>query len=115
MGPWVNEPDCLSCHVGFKRPDAGTIDGFNKWTPGITALYRMRHDDTNAMMCESCHGATHAVYPATNKLGRDRDNIQPIQYQGNSRTIGRDNCQLCHTKAMVKSGHHPMLLKGSWK
>ena len=106
--PWINEPDCLNCHVDFKRPDPATANAFNQWTSGPEALYRMRHDQTKAMMCEACHGSTHAVYPATNILDAQRDNIQPLQYQGNNRTIGRENCRLCHTTARTRAGHHPL-------
>ena len=106
--PWINEPDCLNCHVDFKRPDPATADAFNQWTSSPEELYRMRHDDTKTMMCEACHGSTHAVYPASNNLDRERDNIQPNQYQGNNRTIGRENCRLCHTKPRTRAGHHPL-------
>ena len=84
----------------LKRPDMATANAFNQWTSGPEALYRLRHDDTRSMMCEACHGATHAVYPAYNILDRERDNIQPQQYQGNNRTIGRENCRLCHTRQL---------------
>ncbi len=112
--PWVNEPDCLNCHVDFTRPDPKTADGFNRWTSGLNDLYRLRHDNTNVMMCEACHGSPHAVYPATNKLNRDRDNIQPLQYQNDRRSIGRKNCRICHT-VPVKGPprHHPNLVKTS--
>ncbi|WP_419658577.1 cytochrome c family protein (probable cytochrome bd ubiquinol oxidase, subunit I) [Desulfosarcina variabilis str. Montpellier] len=106
--PWINEPDCLNCHVDFKRPDPATANAFNQWTSGPEALYRIRHDQTKSMMCEACHGSTHAVYPATNILDAQRDNIQPLQYQGNNRSIGRKNCRLCHTKARTGVGHHPL-------
>ena len=110
--PWLNEPDCLNCHVDFKRPDPRTVDGFNKWTAGPEALYRNRHDQTGSMLCESCHGSTHAIYPAVNPLQPDRDNLQPLQYQNNRRSIGRENCGLCHLNGVKadgeKPGHHPM-------
>ncbi len=106
--PWINEPDCLNCHVDFNRPDPATANAFNQWTSGLNTLYRMRHDNTQSMMCESCHGATHAVYPANNILDPERDNIQPHQYQGNNRTIGRENCRLCHSGPLTRAGHHPL-------
>ena len=59
------------------------------------------------MMCISCHGSTHAIYGAVNIYDRQRDNIQPIQYQGLAGTIGTDNnCVVCHKKKMDYSGHH---------
>ena len=72
-------------------------------------LYRMRTDDTGRLQCVACHGATHATYPALNtKFGADRDNIQPLQYQGNRRPIGAEgNCKVCHVIDMEDSIHHP--------
>jgi len=109
--PWINEPDCLNCHIDFKKANIESADGFNKWTSGVKTLFRMRHDSTGELMCESCHGSPHATYPAKNKLNRDIDNIQPLQYQNNRRAIGAKNCSVCHTKKMNKpSAHHPMQL-----
>ena len=103
--PWLNEPDCLNCHEDY---GIGDLDkGFNTWTSGPEELYRLRHDELGAMMCEACHGSTHAVYPATrNKYGENRDSIQPLQYQGNTRPIGND-CTVCHTVTPEEEGHHP--------
>ncbi len=111
--PWLQEPDCLSCHTDFnirklpKRPV-----GFNKWVAGGSVLYRNR-PDYQGVMCEACHGSTHAVYFATNKYGIERDNLQPIQYQNLSGTIGtKQNCRLCHMKDMNTNGHHRNMIKG---
>ena len=90
--PWINEPDCLNCHEDFQRPNTATASAFNRWTVGPEALFRLRHDDTGTLMCEACHGSTHAVYPAVNKLSPDLDNIQPLQYQKNRNPIGFQNC-----------------------
>lgn len=107
--PWINEPDCLNCHVDFERPDPATADGFNKWTAGPQELFRMRHDDAGSLMCESCHGSTHAVYPAKNKLSPDLDNMQPLQYQNNRSPIGFQRCSVCHTEPVSEPPiHHPM-------
>ena len=107
--PWVQEPDCLNCHTdAFTRPDPAAVSAFNQWTEGLEELYRMRTDDTGLLQCEACHGATHALYPATNRwFGLDRDNLQPLQYQGNRRPIGAGgNCKVCHTVEMQDSVHH---------
>ncbi|WDP92192.1 MAG: cytochrome ubiquinol oxidase subunit I [Desulfobacter sp.] len=110
--PWINEPDCLGCHVEFTRPDPKTADAFNKWTEGPDALFRMRHDETYSIMCMACHGATHAVYPAKNKLGADLDNIQPLQYQKNRFPMGYQRCSACHTVPVEDEPiHHPMAPK----
>jgi cytochrome bd-type quinol oxidase subunit 1 len=105
--PWVNEPDCLNCHVDFEPPASRVISGFNTWTAGPEELFRSRTGDMG-IMCEACHGSTHANYPATNIYGRDRDNIPPLQYQGNNLPIGANgNCNVCHTQSMEgMDGHH---------
>ena len=103
--PWINEPDCLNCHINFNEPE--TDETFNKWTQSINDLYRLRTDDAG-IMCEACHGSTHAIYPATNIYGNDIDNIQPLQYQKNRYPIGSNkNCKVCHTVDMNEELHHP--------
>ena len=107
--PWIQEPDCTGCHTdAFVRPDPADVSAFNRWTGGAADLYRMRTDDTGLLQCEACHGATHAVYPAANRwFGHDRDNLQPLQYQGNRRPIGAGgNCKVCHRIDMEDSVHH---------
>ena len=110
--PWLQEPDCLNCHKGFEPPD--TMDGFNTWTEGGGDLFRLRRDDMDALMCEACHGSTHAVYPARKDSGYgiDRDNIPPLQYMGEAQPMGRGgNCNVCHidTEYTAKdSAHHTM-------
>ncbi|MDD2218503.1 MAG: cytochrome C, partial [Desulfoplanes sp.] len=104
---WVNEPDCLNCHVAFEKPVARDVSGFNTWTAGVAELFRVRTDDMG-VRCEACHGSTHANYPATNIYGKNRDNIPPLQYQGNSLPIGSNrHCGVCHTQPMSDEGHHP--------
>lgn len=105
--PWLNEPDCRTCHTNYSIFDDG-YDGtaYNKWVAGFDLLYRNRADD-QGVMCIACHGSTHAVYGAENRFGKHRDNMQPLQYQGLAGTIStHDNCQLCHTKKMNFNGHH---------
>jgi cytochrome bd-type quinol oxidase subunit 1 len=105
--PWLMEPDCKSCHTNFAIFEDG-YDGtaFNKWVPGFDALYRNRTDD-QGVMCEACHNSTHAVYGARNIYGLQRDNQQPLQYQGIAGTVGtHEMCMVCHVKAMSTSGHH---------
>jgi hypothetical protein len=109
-GPWLNEPDCLSCHIEFKRPAKGA-SGFNEWTSDGSKLYRMRAATGN-VMCPACHGSPHAVYPAKNPYGEDRDNVQPIQYQGKPYAIAANkNCAVCHMQAMNTELHHANLLR----
>jgi cytochrome bd-type quinol oxidase subunit 1/mono/diheme cytochrome c family protein len=105
--PWLMEPDCKSCHTNFDIYEDGYGGtAFNLWAPGFEALYRNRTDN-HGVMCIACHGSTHAVYGAINKYGRQRDNQQPLQYQGLAGTIGtHEQCVVCHTVEMAFSGHH---------
>lgn len=97
---WINEPDCLTCHVDFEAPE--TDDAFNEWTPDKAGLYVMRRDEMDAMHCAACHGSPHAVYPAT-----ERDNVQPVQYMGEAQTIGAaGSCTVCHGEEMEDAAHH---------
>ena len=105
--PWLMEPDCRSCHTHFNIFDDGySGTAFNKWAPGFEALYRNRTDN-HGVMCIACHGSTHAIYGAYNKYGLQRDNQQPLQYQGLAGTIGtHEQCMVCHTIEMNMNGHH---------
>jgi len=40
--PWINEPDCLNCHIDFEQPE--TDETFNLWTKSTDQLYRLRTD-----------------------------------------------------------------------
>jgi mono/diheme cytochrome c family protein len=108
--PWVNEPDCLTCHKGFQQPEAA--DAFNAWTTGADGLYRSR-TDSSGLRCEACHGSTHAVYPSNNGFGRDRDNLPALQYGGTRGPIGSSmTCATCHTdKVTDGSRHHPNMAR----
>ena len=104
--PWINEPDCLTCHEGFGIP--AKESSFNVWTDGVDDLYRNRHDDSGRIYCAACHGSPHAVYRANNPYGAKRDVIQPLQYQNQPYAIGANkNCRVCHTVDMEESFHHP--------
>jgi len=106
--PWINQPDCLNCHVGFDEPE--TDETFNLWTESTDELYRSRMDDAG-IMCQACHGTTHALYPATSIYGSKPDNIQPLQYQKNQYPLGSNkNCKVCHTIDMEDEMHHPNTL-----
>ncbi|QJB56300.1 cytochrome ubiquinol oxidase subunit I [Pseudodesulfovibrio sp. zrk46] len=99
--PWVNEPDCLTCHVDFGTPE--TDMAFNTWTEDAKGLYSVRRDDMGAVNCAACHGHPHAIYPAT-----ERDNVQPLQYMGEAQPIGAGgNCKVCHKEEREDPLHHP--------
>ncbi|MDG4475118.1 cytochrome ubiquinol oxidase subunit I [Thiovibrio frasassiensis] len=104
--PWLNEPDCLTCHVNYGPPE--TDSAFNVWTKDGSGLYRNRHDESGSIHCATCHGSPHAIYPATNPYERERDNFGPRQYQNNPYPIGANkNCKVCHTIEMEVEMHHP--------
>jgi mono/diheme cytochrome c family protein len=106
--PWLQEPDCLTCHKDDSTPDVKKSSAYNTWTAGPAQLYRSRKDATGAVPCIACHGAPHAAYPANNAYGKDRDNLQPLQYQGAAGAIGaKDQCKVCHLQEMPMDMHHP--------
>ncbi|MUM78889.1 cytochrome BD ubiquinol oxidase subunit I [Pseudodesulfovibrio sp. F-1] len=97
--PWQNEPDCLTCHRDFAAPE--TTDAFNAESPA--GLFSTRRDELGAVYCAACHGAPHAIHPAT-----ERDSIQPAQYTGKPQTIGANgSCSACHLFDMEDAAHHP--------
>ncbi len=111
--PWLQEPDCLTCHTDdYIRPGADAV-AFNTWTADSGGLYRARKEHTGNVPCIACHNSPHATHPSANPLGADRDAVQPLQYQGLNAAIGaKGNCAVCHgpdsglTPEM--SPHHPM-------
>jgi cytochrome bd-type quinol oxidase subunit 1 len=108
--PWVNQPDCLNCHVDFQPPDTDTT--FNTWTKDEAELYRNRTDDTGRLFCAACHSAQHAIYPADNPYGAHLDTLQPLQYQKNRLPLGSNrNCAVCHTVDMDYEMHHANSLR----
>ena len=103
--PWVQQPDCLTCHKDFRKPGKNPT-GFNVWNKEFSELYRMRTGE-GGIRCEACHGSTHALYPAQNPYRKNRDNIQPMQYAGIPYPIGSNRtCAVCHTVEMEDSIHH---------
>ena len=99
--PWINEPDCLTCHVDFAPPDVDSA--FNHWTNGPSARFAARRDDMEAVHCGGCHGSPHAVYPAS-----ERDNVLPLEYMDEARAMGGGgNCTVCHNEPMDDPIHHP--------
>lgn len=98
--PWVNEPDCLTRHEDFSAPM--TDNAFNQWTEDADQLYSVRRDELGAVNCAACHGAPHAVYPAS-----ERDNVMPMQYMEEAVTFGANNtCSVCHVDDMDFAVHH---------
>ena len=105
--PWVNLPQCSGCHNFTEKPDAGTATAFNKWTKTSDERFSQAVENTGKLRCAGCHGAPHAVYPSTNPMGDDRDNIQPLQYQKHAGPLGAENnCAVCHVEPMDYFVHH---------
>lgn len=108
--PWINEPDCLNCHVDFNPPKNDTT--FNQWTKGEQQLFRNRTDESGMIRCAACHGSPHAIYPARNAYNEKLDIIQPLQYQKNAYPIGSEmQCKVCHTIDMDYEMHHGNMLR----
>ncbi len=106
---WAQQPDCAACHDYASKPGLDA-SAFNYRTQDASGLFAVRADDTGAVMCAACHGAPHALYPAQSPIGRDRDNIAPIQYQQHARALGAAvNCAMCHTQDMDAPAHHPLV------
>jgi hypothetical protein len=107
---WVKQPDCLTCHEDFEKP-AAVVTSYNVWNEDFSELYRIRTDYAG-VRCEACHGATHAEYPASNAFGVNRDNIQPLQYQGEPYPIGSNfSCEVCHMQEMEFPVHHENMMR----
>lgn len=107
--PWIQQPDCLTCHKDFNVPD--TFDAFNTWSKGKSELFSSRTDNIG-IRCPACHGAVHALYPAVNPHSKYTDNAQPVQYSGKPYPIGSDKkCITCHTEQKNESLHHDYMLK----
>jgi mono/diheme cytochrome c family protein len=112
--PWLQEPDCATCHRDGKKPDRVKSVAFNTWVEGPAKLYRAQKDPMGSMPCIGCHGAPHATYAAKNDYGKNRDNIQPLQYMGFAASLGaRGQCLVCHTQSMGMDAHHahPVMLR----
>jgi len=104
--PWTQQPDCLSCHEEFSL---SSFEAFNQWVEE-EALFHARTGEMG-IRCPACHGPAHALYPASNPYGEERDNSQPLQYQGKAGVIGAGGrCDVCHEEAVDFSVHHPNML-----
>ncbi|MFH2124282.1 MAG: cytochrome ubiquinol oxidase subunit I [Pseudomonadota bacterium] len=104
--PWSMQPDCLTCHVGFQPPETGSA--FNAWSADTKGLYVHRYGEEGTLLCTSCHGSQHSLYPADNAYSKEIGNLQPLQYQNSPYPLGADRgCAVCHTVEMEEEMHHP--------
>ena len=129
---WKDLPRCQSCHTGDARSHlsgAGMVlaaDGIHlvqAWKTGDAAasaiaapasrfaenpstLYRFSKGH-GGVLCQGCHGSTHAEWPVANPAASD--NITAMQLQGHTGVIRE--CGACHasgTLALTTSGPHGM-------
>ncbi|MCG8532497.1 MAG: cytochrome ubiquinol oxidase subunit I [Desulfovibrionales bacterium] len=109
---WQNQPDCTACHSYFETP-ASDASAVNNWTENSASLFKNRKDDMDAVMCQACHGTTHALYPAENNYGDTQNNITPLQYMDTAAPLGAADGCVCHTSemSMYDSAHHPIIEK----
>ena len=108
--PWVNQPDCLTCHSDFEAPSA--YNAFNTWAG--TDEQPLFRDRTGVMglRCPACHGSPHALYPAKNSTEEHRDNLQPLRTTGLPFPIGSEgSCSTCHTITWPMAPHHPNMVR----
>lgn len=79
-------------------------------TTGNPQLYRVSTGH-EGVLCESCHGATHAIFPNANPNAND--NVASIQLQGHAGMISE--CSTCHEGDLGDSldGPHGMHAVGS--
>lgn len=77
---------------------------------GNPQLYRVSTGH-EGVLCEACHGATHAIFPNANPNAND--NVASIQLQGHTGTISE--CSTCHTGDLggTLDGPHGMHAVGS--
>ncbi len=108
--PWLNEPDCLSCHQGFEAPTA--YDAFNTWA-GTDEQPLFRHrTGMMGLRCQACHGSPHALYPANNPVEEHRDNLQPLRATGMPFPLGSEGgCTACHTIEWPVAPHHGNMVR----
>jgi len=74
---------------------AASFNGFANPAAGNPRLYRVSTGH-GGVMCEGCHGATHAEWPNANPASND--NLSASELQGHTGTI--IECSTCHGTAM---------------
>lgn len=120
--PWVDLPRCQSCHTGDAlnhltgpnldfAPDGIRLEqAFRNGDPSASPLLAnngrfAENEDTlyrfslghGGVQCQSCHGATHAIWP--NAERRTADNATAYQLQGHEGTLME--CTTCHQSGAI--------------
>lgn len=129
--PWTDLPRCQSCHTGdalnhltgadlvndanwpfrlrqaYRTGDASAsplLADNNRFAENLNTLYRFSKGH-GGVMCEGCHGSTHAVWP--NAASGANDNVAAAMLQGYAGTI--IECGTCHKQgslALTVGGPH---------
>jgi hypothetical protein len=97
LKPWSDQtlPTCSKCH-------SGTGEGGGYLNTGLFGKFlNSRGHKDNKILCSSCHGEPHALYPST----LAKDNAEPLAIQNDSRAIGK--CSVCHTNQGNSWGKPP--------
>ncbi len=84
--PWSDQtlPTCSQCHG-----DVGEGSGYLNM--GIFGAYLNSRGHKHKVLCSTCHGEPHALYPAAARGG---DNTQMQILQGSDKPLG--TCNVCH-------------------
>ncbi len=92
--PWLQEPQCGSCHGAKHQENSNTLYRNSVLTnaPGQSMIGKI--------YCEGCHNSTHAEFDSTTQA----DNGIPQQLQGDNYWIW--NCYVCHTDYMPMQAHN---------
>ncbi len=111
--PWLDEPECGSCHTGIGNDPVGHLafaanDPSASPLPAKTqrfnvndkTLYRNSLDNHASLGCEACHGSPHAIWP--NRNPDANDNVTAKQLQGHAGTI--TECTACHEAGSFPNG-----------
>lgn len=84
--PWIDEPNCGSCHGAEYAEEQGQLYRNSKGHGGL--------------FCTTCHGSPHAIVPSR----EENDNLQNYNLQGYAGTLS--DCKVCHTTNPTGPGPH---------
>lgn len=91
--PWLDEPNCGTCHGANYAPETGKLFKDSKGHGGL--------------FCSACHGSPHGLWPTHVA----NDNLQSIRLQGTPGVISK--CTACHTTVPTGPGPHGIYASGS--
>lgn len=123
--PWIDLPRCQSCHTGdsnshltgadlveapggirlgqawrISDPAASPILATNqRFAENQDKLFRNSRGH-GGLLCRSCHGSTHAIWPINDPSSND--NLEATALQGHSGTI--IECSVCHGTTNLGNG-----------